>query len=141
MSCRISTLRHALRQPLLNPRFTQRRWAQVQDVRFLVTHDNQERILAKYKEKLESKAKEKGLKGLGELKEQYKDRIEELRKQAIVPGATGPLTPEQQAALSSSTSTSTTSPSAHQTQSKSPWHLLHHLAQARAMPHLPASRH
>ncbi|CAG5174785.1 uncharacterized protein ALTATR162_LOCUS7865 [Alternaria atra] len=92
MSLRIPTLRHALRQPLVNPRATQRRWAQVQDIRrFLVTHDSQERILAKYKEKLEHKAREKGLKDLDELKEQYKDRIEELRKQAIVPGATEPL--------------------------------------------------
>jgi ATP synthase F1 complex assembly factor 1 len=120
MSLRVSTLRHALRQPPLNPRFTQRRWAQVQDVRFLVTHDTQERILAKYKEKLESKAKAKGLKDLGELKEQYKERIDELRKQAIVPGATGPLTPEQQASISSSTSRSRAD-SAHQTQPRSPW--------------------
>jgi ATP synthase F1 complex assembly factor 1 len=121
MSLRIPTLRHALRQPLFNPRFTQRRWAQVQDVRFLVTHDTQERILAKYKEKLESKAKEKGLKDLEELKEQYKDKIEELRKQAIVPGATGPLTPEQQAAISASTSRNRTDSVHDTTQKKSPW--------------------
>ncbi|CAA9962438.1 F1F0 ATP synthase assembly protein Atp11 [Pyrenophora teres f. maculata] len=94
MPLQLPALRHALRQPLVNPRATQRRWAQVQDVRrFLVTHDSQERILAKYREKLESKAKEKGLKDLDELREQYRDKIEELRKQAIVPGATGPLTP------------------------------------------------
>jgi ATP synthase F1 complex assembly factor 1 len=120
MSVRTSVLRHALRQPLLNPRFTQRRWAQVHDVRFLVTHDTQERILAKYKEKLESKVKEKGLKDLEELREQYKDKIEELRKKAIVPGATGPLTPEQQAALDSAASS--TPPKSHQaTHYKSPW--------------------
>ncbi|KAG9196727.1 hypothetical protein G6011_01848 [Alternaria panax] len=93
MPLRIPTLRHALHQPLVSPRATQRRWAQVQDVRrFLVTHDSQERILAKYKQKLEHKARQQGLKDLDELKEQYKDKIEELRKQAIVPGATGPLT-------------------------------------------------
>ncbi|EMD62231.1 hypothetical protein COCSADRAFT_229425 [Bipolaris sorokiniana ND90Pr] len=98
MAMRFPPLRHALRQPLASPRATQRRWARVQDVRFLVTHDTQERVLAKYRDKLESKAREKGLRDLNELKEQYKDRIEELRKQAIVPGATGPLTPppEQQ---------------------------------------------
>jgi ATP synthase F1 complex assembly factor 1 len=89
----LPTLRHALRHPLASPRTLQRRWAQVQDVRCLVTHDSQERILAKYKDKLELKARQKGLKDLAELKEQYKDRIEELRKQAMVPGATGPLTP------------------------------------------------
>jgi ATP synthase F1 complex assembly factor 1 len=93
MVLRIPALRHALRQPLSNPRFCQRRWAQVQDVRFLATHDAQARILAKYKEKLERVAKEKGLNDISELKEQYKDKIDELRKQAIVPGATGPLTP------------------------------------------------
>ncbi|XP_014556741.1 hypothetical protein COCVIDRAFT_37654 [Bipolaris victoriae FI3] len=96
MAMRFPPLRHALRQPLASPRATQRRWARVQDVRFLVTHDTQERVLAKYRDKLESKAREKGLRDLDELKEQYKDRIEELRKQAIVPGATGPLTPPPQ---------------------------------------------
>ncbi len=116
MPLRIPTLRHALRQPLLNPRATQRRWAQVQDVRFLVTHDSQERILAKYKEKLELKAREKGLKDLEELKEQYKDKIEELRKQAIVPGATGPLTLPETTTTTSTTSTTTTKPPP-----KSPW--------------------
>ncbi|CAG5184053.1 uncharacterized protein ALTATR162_LOCUS10886 [Alternaria atra] len=119
MSLRIPTLRHALRQPLVNPRATQRRWAQVQDIRrFLVTHDSQERILAKYKEKLEHKAREKGLKDLDELKEQYKDRIEELRKQAIVPGATGPLTPPPETTTTTSSSSSTTTT---QAPPKSPW--------------------
>ncbi|RYN40979.1 hypothetical protein AA0112_g2459 [Alternaria arborescens] len=117
MPLRIPTLRHALRQPLVNPRATQRRFARVQDVRFLVTHDSQERILAKYKEKLEHKAREKGLRDLDELKEQYKDKIEELRKQAIVPGATGPLTPPPE----TTTTTATTPQSQHQQQPKSPW--------------------
>lgn len=49
--------------------------------------------MAKYKEKLERAAKEKGLSDVSELKEQYKDKIETLRKQAIVPGANAPLTP------------------------------------------------
>jgi ATP synthase F1 complex assembly factor 1 len=49
--------------------------------------------MEKYKEKLERVAKEKGLSDVSELKEQYKDKIDQLRKQAIVPGATGPLTP------------------------------------------------
>lgn len=93
MATRFPPLRHALRQPLASPRATQRRWARVQDVRFLVTHDPQARVLAKYRDKLESKAREKGLRDLDELKAQYRDRIEELRKQAIVPGATGPLAP------------------------------------------------
>ncbi|OAL53435.1 ATP11-domain-containing protein [Pyrenochaeta sp. DS3sAY3a] len=119
MVLRIPALRNTLRQPLLHPRLCQRRWAQVQDVRFLATHGTQERIMAKYKEKLESKAKEEGKKDILELKEQYKDKIEELRKQAIVPGATGPLTPPP-----SPTSTSSPTPSASSTPSTaqtSPW--------------------
>ncbi|KAH7077350.1 ATP11 protein-domain-containing protein [Paraphoma chrysanthemicola] len=116
MALRLPTLRHCLRQPLPNPRFCQRRWARVQDVRFLVTNDAQERVLAKYKEKLEQVAKEKGLSDINELKEQYKDKIETLRKQAIVPGATGPLSPPpaSQAGASQSTTAAPSSP-------KSPW--------------------
>ncbi|KAI1518757.1 F1F0 ATP synthase assembly protein Atp11 [Pyrenophora tritici-repentis] len=126
MPLQLPTLRHALRQPLVNPRATQRRWAQVQDVRrFLVTHDSQERILAKYREKLESKAKEKGLRDLNELREQYKDKIEELRKQAIVPGATGPLTPPLSPQQTSASPQQTNSPSDSKTTNssapKSPW--------------------
>ena len=40
---------------LLNP---QRRWAQVHDVRFLVTHQQNTRVVDKYKDKLQRKAKE-----------------------------------------------------------------------------------
>ncbi|KAF1941888.1 ATP11-domain-containing protein [Clathrospora elynae] len=90
---RIPALRHALRQPLLNPRTTQRRWAQVHHVRCLATHDAQERILARYQQKLEAKAREKGLKDLAELKAQYSDKIAALRNQAIVTGAPGLSTP------------------------------------------------
>ncbi|KAF2789258.1 ATP11-domain-containing protein [Melanomma pulvis-pyrius CBS 109.77] len=107
---RLPTMRYLLRQPLANPRNTQRRWAQVQDVRFLATHGAQERVLAKYKHKLESKAKEHGLKDVSELKEAYKDRIERLRKEAAVPGATAPLTPPP-----------TPSPTAPTPTSNSPW--------------------
>lgn len=115
MALRLPTLRHCLRQPLSNPRFTQRRWAQVQDVRLLATHGAQERVMAKYKEKLERVAKEKGLRDVSELKEQYKDKIEQLRKQAIVPGATGPLTPPPSPqAIPSQPSSTSASP-------KSPW--------------------
>ncbi|KAL1591601.1 hypothetical protein SLS60_011851 [Paraconiothyrium brasiliense] len=108
---RIPMLRHLVRQPLASLRTCQRRWARVQDVRFLATHGAQERILAKYKDKLESKAKEEGLNGVSELKKAYKDKIEELRKQASVPGATAPLTPPPSPQpSSSSTSPAPTSP-------------------------------
>lgn len=108
-SLRILPLRHLARQPLTGPRTCQRRWARVQDVRFLATHGATERVLAKYKDKLESKAKKEGLCDVSELKEAYKDKIQELRKQASVPGATAPLTPPP-----SPQSPSSTAP-------KSPW--------------------
>ncbi|KAF2109054.1 ATP11 protein-domain-containing protein [Lophiotrema nucula] len=94
-SVRLPTIRHLLpRQPFSALRIgQQRRWAQVQDVRFLATHHTQERVIAKYKEKLESKAKEQGFRDISELKEAHKDKIETLRKEAAVPGATAPLTP------------------------------------------------
>ncbi|KAJ4344435.1 uncharacterized protein N0V89_012177 [Didymosphaeria variabile] len=108
---RIPMLRHLVRQPLAGPRTCQRRWARVQDVRFLATHGAQERILAKYKDKLESKAKKEGLNGVSELKKAYEDKIQELRKQASVPGATAPLTPPPSPQpSSSSTSPAPTSP-------------------------------
>ena len=120
MPLKLPALRHCLRQSLVNPRASQRRWAQVQDARrFLVTHDSQERILAKYREKLESKAKQQGLKDLDELREQYKDKIEELRKQAIVPGATGPLTPPPSPVQHASASPD--SKTAYPSPQKSPW--------------------
>ncbi|KAF2649478.1 ATP11-domain-containing protein [Lophiostoma macrostomum CBS 122681] len=119
---RVPTIRHLLRQPLNNPRACQRRWAQVQDVRFLATHGAQERVLAKYKEKLESKAKEQGMKDVSELKEAYKEKIDQMRKQAAVPGATAPLTPPPPPTGSpDSTSASSTSPSSQSTPRTSPW--------------------
>lgn len=99
-------LRHLVRQSLANPRACQRRWARVQDVRFLATHDAQERILAKYRHKLVSKAKQEGLNDVDELKEAYKDKIQELRKQASVPGATAPLTPPPSSSTTPSTQNS-----------------------------------
>ncbi|KZM23228.1 uncharacterized protein EKO05_0008310 [Ascochyta rabiei] len=118
MALRIPTLRHALRQPLPNPRLCQRRWAQVQDVRFLATHSAEERILSKYKDKLASKAQKEGVKDIAELKEKHREKIEELRKAAIVPGATGPLTPPPSPSPSGS---SPSSPSSTSTVSSSPW--------------------
>ncbi|KAF9730793.1 hypothetical protein PMIN02_009928 [Paraphaeosphaeria minitans] len=107
---RMPTLRHLARQATGGPRACQRRWARVQDVRFHATHGAQERILAKYRDKLESKAREEGLPGISELKEAYKDRIQDLRKQASVPGATAPLAasaaPQSPSPSSSSTATS-----------------------------------
>ncbi|KAL9022526.1 MAG: hypothetical protein Q9185_000236 [Variospora sp. 1 TL-2023] len=52
----------------------QRRWAQVQDVRFLVTHQRTDRIAEKYRDKLQRKAREEGLQSVDELKAAYKER-------------------------------------------------------------------
>lgn len=73
----------------------QRRWAQVHDVRFVAQHSTQNRVLDKYKDKLEQKAKEKGLKDADELKEAYQDKIKEYRKNATVPGANAPISAQQ----------------------------------------------
>lgn len=62
-------VKHALSSARLG-RVQQKRWAQVHDVRFLVTHQKQSAIFDKYKSKLEEKAKSEG-KSLDELKEAY----------------------------------------------------------------------
>lgn len=61
------------------------------DVRFVATHGAQERVLSKYRDQLERKAKEEGHDGIDGLKEAYKDKITTLRKKVAVPGATAPL--------------------------------------------------
>lgn len=90
-------------------------------MRFLATHGVQERIIDRYRDKLDRKAKEcvsqlcrqivryllaayvleltangkfqsrEGHKNISDLKDAYREKITNLRKQAIVPGATGPL--------------------------------------------------
>jgi len=67
----------------------------VHDVRFVATHGRPDKVLEKYKEKLDRKAKEKGLSNVDELKEVYSDKIQELRKKALVPGANAPLSAQQ----------------------------------------------
>ena len=56
-SFRVPALRHVVSGAAPYLRTTQRRWAQVHDIRFLVTQQS-DRILEKYKEKLDRKAKE-----------------------------------------------------------------------------------
>ncbi|KAF2749651.1 ATP11-domain-containing protein [Sporormia fimetaria CBS 119925] len=109
-SClRAPTIRHLVRRSAAHAAPYQRRWARVHDARFLTTHGVQEHVMAKYKEKLESKAKQQGLKDVSELKEAYKEKIETLRKQAAVPGATAPLTPPPTPPSSAPSSPSATS--------------------------------
>ncbi|KAI1088534.1 ATP11-domain-containing protein [Rostrohypoxylon terebratum] len=82
---RIPALRNLLgrRLPLRLPG-QQRRWAQVHDVRFLATTQAGHSITEKYREKLDRKAREEGLSDIGELKEAYRDRIQELKKKDSV---------------------------------------------------------
>ncbi|KAL8778038.1 MAG: hypothetical protein Q9194_002226 [Teloschistes cf. exilis] len=57
----------------------QRRWAQVHDVRFLVTHKQADKFTEKYRHKLQQKARQAGLRSIDELKSVYKDRIQVQR--------------------------------------------------------------
>ncbi|KAI9814867.1 MAG: hypothetical protein M1832_005669 [Thelocarpon impressellum] len=68
------------RPPLL--RGSQRRWARVHDVRFLATHPVPDRILEKYKDKLERKAKDEGLRDAEELRVAYREKIARLRRES-----------------------------------------------------------
>lgn len=112
---RSPAIRQLLRRPIHN--VPQRRWAQVQHVRLLTNHGVDERVLAKYRAKLESKAKEAGVSDVSQLKEVYKEKIEELRKQAAVPGATAPLKPTPTPAANASSTPASNSSQAP----ASPW--------------------
>lgn len=67
-------------------RAPQRRWANVRDIRF-VTQQASERISERYKEKLEQKRKQVGASSINDLKDKYKDKIHELKKNASTPEA------------------------------------------------------
>lgn len=94
-SVRSPAFRHlgrcALRTP---PRFaSQRRWAQVHDVRFLATRGPSQAVLDKYRDKLHQKARSEGFATIEELKSAYADKIGEIhRKDAVdfnIPQAPG----------------------------------------------------
>ncbi|KAI2468100.1 ATP11-domain-containing protein [Annulohypoxylon bovei var. microspora] len=84
-TARIPALRNLLgrRLPLRLPG-QQRRWAQVHDVRFLATTQAGRSVAEKYREKLDRKAREEGLGDISQLKEAYRDRIQELKKKDSV---------------------------------------------------------
>ncbi|KAG6010825.1 hypothetical protein E4U21_004213 [Claviceps maximensis] len=63
---------------------TQKRCAQVHDVRFLATKQPSQVILEKYRQKLDLKAKKEGLDSIDDLKSAYADRIEAQRKKDAV---------------------------------------------------------
>ncbi|RMZ81958.1 hypothetical protein DV737_g2244, partial [Chaetothyriales sp. CBS 132003] len=91
-----ASLRHPVRlgQSLLQLA-QQRRHARVHDVRFVTTHQASA-VLEKYRSKLEQKAKEEGLGSVLELKEAYKDKIQEMRKQAAAQAPPPPPSPQRQ---------------------------------------------
>ncbi|KAL8900866.1 MAG: hypothetical protein Q9207_005490 [Kuettlingeria erythrocarpa] len=73
----------------------QRRWAQVEDVRFLVTHHRSDKVAEKYHDKLQRKAREEGLQSVEELKAVYKGRAQSHRPSDPPPNhrATSPFPP------------------------------------------------
>ncbi|KAL8388387.1 hypothetical protein RB595_009277 [Gaeumannomyces hyphopodioides] len=80
----------AARRPALSSAWTvpcrprhhalQRRWAQVHDVRFVATTQAPRRVLDKYRDKLDRKARDEGLAGIDQLKAAYADRIRQQRR-------------------------------------------------------------
>lgn len=124
------TLVRGLTSSLRAPQRQQRRWAQVHDVRFLATTQAPRNIAEKYREKLDRKAREEGLEDIGQLKERYADKIQDLKKKdsVSVPGLDALLADEEPPSSTSSPTTTTTpttddsspSPSPPQQQQKAP---------------------
>ncbi|KAG6363116.1 hypothetical protein INS49_008211 [Diaporthe citri] len=87
-STRIPALRNLFGSQLRSLRASnQRRWAQVHDVRFLATTQASRNVLEKYRNKLDTKAREEGHADIQDLKKAYADKIQEIRKKdATIPG-------------------------------------------------------
>ncbi|KAJ9623749.1 hypothetical protein H2204_011151 [Knufia peltigerae] len=64
---------------------SQRRYARVHDVRFVTTHRDSSRILDRYKDKLDQKAKQEGHESISSLKEAYAEKINEYKRSASKP--------------------------------------------------------
>jgi len=115
VAARLSTILGRRLQRVTLPssiRVQQRRWAQVHDVRFLATTQAPRNVAEKYREKLDRKAQEEGLRDVSELKAAYADRIKELKKNdsISIPGLDALLADEQP--------TTTPSPSSTQSQTQ-----------------------
>lgn len=81
---RVPVLRHLVSCPLSTSRVShQRRWAQVHDVRFLVTTQQPRNVYEKYRDKLERKAREEGHGDVETLKKAYTDKIHDVRKSGV----------------------------------------------------------
>ena len=85
-SIRTPALRHLAARPILrSPQiWSQRRWAQVHDVRFLTTQQPPEALLDKYRAKLDEKAKKEGHGTIDDLKAAYADQIAEERQRGAI---------------------------------------------------------
>lgn len=66
-------------------RMMQKRWAQVHNIRFQNLATDRDRVFEKYREKLEHKVKEHGLRDTNQLREIYKEKIEALKKENSIP--------------------------------------------------------
>ncbi|EEQ91927.1 hypothetical protein RJZ56_007553 [Blastomyces dermatitidis] len=90
--------RHIIRsgRPLLP--HAQRRWAQVHDVRCLTTHHDSNRVIDRYKDKLDRKAKEEGYSSISSLQEAYQDKIKDLKTKAERIPQPVPSTPQSSSA-------------------------------------------
>ncbi|KAI9857817.1 MAG: hypothetical protein M1813_008068 [Trichoglossum hirsutum] len=85
---------------------SQRRWAQVLDVRFLATQRRpSRRVVEEYRDKLDRKAREEGVRDLDELRERYREKIERVRREGeeITADAAPSPSPSSASSLSEST--------------------------------------
>ncbi|KAG8525250.1 uncharacterized protein KY384_008894 [Bacidia gigantensis] len=83
LTIRTPSLRYTFGNAAPCLRNTQRRWAQVHDVRFLVTHNQGQRVAERYQQKLQQRAKQEGYRDVEELKQSYQEKIEAQRKKAL----------------------------------------------------------
>ncbi|KAK5050865.1 hypothetical protein LTR84_003424 [Exophiala bonariae] len=81
-------------------RIVQRRWARVHNVRFVTTQRQAEKVLDRYREKLEEKARLEGHRSVDSLKESYKEKILEVKKTATILPEDVPPAPASQASPS-----------------------------------------
>jgi ATP synthase F1 complex assembly factor 1 len=70
---------------------SQRRYARVQDVRLLATVQQPRATLEKYREKLETRAKQEGHQDIEELREAYAEKIKQVRRGDAVTSPGAPL--------------------------------------------------
>ncbi|KAL9125248.1 MAG: hypothetical protein Q9217_005524 [Psora testacea] len=119
-SFRVPTIRYTIGNAAPCLRNVQRRWAQVHDVRFLVTHQSSDKVTDRYQEKLQEKARQcvmesshrplpadqaprEGLRDVEELKVVYREKIKSQRQRTVISSPT----PQQSPSSTSSSSVRT----------------------------------